>query len=129
MGDKEGLYKGTIDCFIKTFRNDVSGPLLPGGSVSRPAELDKRLPVIRSHFVERTRPRLTPGLLIADAPTGSRCVLQGLHSQLRAPGIVERHHVPDPRAGNFIMRAGSSVIWLYDKLLALFLALSRSLAS
>jgi len=34
MGDKEGLYKGTVDCFIKTFRNDVSGPPMLRGFVS-----------------------------------------------------------------------------------------------
>ena len=30
MGDKEGLYKGTVDCFVKTFRNEGIGAFYRG---------------------------------------------------------------------------------------------------
>lgn len=46
MGDKEGLYKGTLDCFVKTFRNDVSGLSLPRGPVCLAWPYSDKLPGI-----------------------------------------------------------------------------------
>ena len=80
MGDPS--YKGTIDCFVKTLKADVSNSLLSLGILNITPENVYKSWVFVSY-------------------TGSYGILQGFHPQLWTSRLMERHHVFDPRTGKW----------------------------
>ena len=98
MGDPS--YKSTLDCFIKTLKNDVSVLLTDFTKLLEEKLLKKkRAEVYAIHgFFRRIG-------------TGTFGFLQGIYPEFWPPGIMERYHVLDSGAGT-ISLPRSSLLFL-----------------